>query len=435
MGSRPSVPTSNISVQLNEHDKKTYQTGDSISGIIEFFNNAPTELRFSRMKGMFVGDCVYFTYHSNGQTTEIRTHTEPFFIVPLISGLLCEQGQHALAPGKHEWPFSFTLPHYLPPSVTQIRPNSQYIVYSIYFGIMRSERSRKYIHKTFTIPVQRSFESLNGTRVEDQKENRNGVRLRCYLENNLIIAGTTLAVEFEVSNLGKKELCLTEKNKEVLDEFVILLCLFNEATILTQADQTIAISVVESILLNLLSDLELERKKSERIYLLCDALISSLKTRFGGFYKHFSIETDNFLDGRFKFQWINDCVLLSDSTKNNIISTSKQYIVDACMKLTSKEKIVNADVQIITEENGSNKTTTIFSDKENKKRLFPSLQMGSFKRAKLDNSKPKSVVEELDCLLKEDNMTKNLIFKKVDSYQSLNKLANKIMCSCYISTN
>ncbi|CAF5052176.1 unnamed protein product, partial [Rotaria sp. Silwood1] len=98
------------------------------------------------------------------------------------------------------------------------------------------------------------------------------------------------------------------------------------------------------------------------------------------------------------------------------------------MKLTSKEKIVNADVQIITEENGSNKTTTIFSDKENKKRLFPSLQMGSFKRAKLDNSKPKSVVEELDCLLKEDNMTNNLIFKKVDSYQSLNKLANKIMC-------
>ncbi|CAF4907802.1 unnamed protein product [Rotaria sp. Silwood1] len=156
--------------------------------------------------------------------------------------------------------------------------------------------------------------------------------------------------------LGKKELCLTEKNKEVLDEFVILLCLFNEATILTQADQTIAISVVESILLNLLSDLELERKKSERIYLLCDALISSLKTR-------------------------------------------KQYIVDACMKLTSKEKIVNADVQIITEENGSNKTTTIFSDKENKKRLFPSLQMGSFKRAKLDNSKPKSVLIHINLLI------------------------------------
>jgi hypothetical protein len=71
-----------------------------------------------------------------------------------------------------------------------------------------------------------------------------------------------------------------------------LLCLFNEATILTQADQTITISIVGPILLNLLSDLELERKKSERVYLLCDALISSLKTRFGGFYKHFSIETD-----------------------------------------------------------------------------------------------------------------------------------------------
>jgi hypothetical protein len=147
-----------------------------------------------------------------------------------------------------------------------------------------------------------------------------------------------------------------------------LLCLFNEATILTQADQTITISIVGPILLNLLSDLELERKKSERVYLLCDALISSLKTRFGGFYKHFSIETDNckvkintnantsclygdpiflmsaVLDGRFKFQWINDCTLLSDLIKTNVMSNIKQYLIEAAIKLNLKDKINNADV-------------------------------------------------------------------------------------------
>ena len=38
------------------------------------------------------------------------------------------------------------------------------------------------------------------------------------------------------------------------------------------------------------------------------------------------------LDDCFKFQWVNDCVLLSDLTKNNIISTIKQYLVDALIR-------------------------------------------------------------------------------------------------------
>jgi hypothetical protein len=194
--------------------------------------------------------------------------------------------------------------------------------------------------------------------------------------------------------LDKKELCITEKNKEVLDEFMTLLCLFNEATILTQADQTVTISMVGPILLNLLTDLEQERKKPERIYLMCDALISSLKTRFGGFYKHFSIETDNckvkintnantsclygdpiflmsaVLDGRFKFQWINDCTLLSDLIKTNVMSNIKQYLIEAAIKLNLKDKINNAAVQIITEEARNTDSNIPSSDKEKKKCLF-----------------------------------------------------------------
>ena len=36
---------------------------------------------------------------------------------------------------------------------------------------------------------------------------------------------------------------------------------------------------------------------------------------------------------------------------------------------------------------------------------------------------------------KEENVSRDFIFKKVNLYQSLNKLARKIMCSCYICTN
>ena len=73
------------------------------------------------------------------------------------------------------------------------------------------------------------------------------------------------------------------------------------------------------------------------------------------FYQHFAIPTDGFiiktnasantsplygdtiflmspaLDGRFKFNWINEYVLISDFTKPNIMSTIKQYITDACV--------------------------------------------------------------------------------------------------------
>ncbi|CAF4780812.1 unnamed protein product, partial [Rotaria sp. Silwood2] len=86
------------------------------------------------------------------------------------------------------------------------------------------------------------------------------------------------------------------------------------------------------------------------------------------------------LGGRFKFQWINDCVLLSDLTKNNIISTIKQYIVDALIKHNSKDNIINADVQVVSEGTSSKNTITPISDKENKKCLFPTLKIGSFKK-------------------------------------------------------
>jgi hypothetical protein len=98
---------------------------------------------------------------------------------------------------------------------------------------------------------------------------------------------------------------------------------------------------------------------------------------------------------------------------SNIISRIKQYIVNASIKLNSKDNIINADVQVIHEETRSTNATTEFSDKENKKCLFPILKTGSFKKTKIGNSTQNSVSDELDDFLKEDNMDSDLIFKKI----------------------
>ena len=137
--------------------------------------------------------------------------------------------------------------------------------------------------------------SYNSTIFSEKLENLSKTiphATECRWNNQYLTIETVLSIPMKILNdmltkLGKKDLCLTEKNKEALDEFMTSLCLSNEATILIQADQTVTISMIGPILLHLLSDLELENRKCERTSLLCDALISSIKIRFGGFLSTF----------------------------------------------------------------------------------------------------------------------------------------------------
>ena len=95
-------------------------------------------------------------------------------------------------------------------------------------------------------------------------------------------------------------------------------------------------------------------------------------------------------------------------------SVLKKFFIDASIKLNSKDKITDADVQVISEEASSNNTNLPFSDKENKKCLFPTLKIGSFKKAKAANSTPNSVSEEMNGFLQEENLTSDLIFKNAN---------------------
>ncbi|CAF4721864.1 unnamed protein product, partial [Rotaria magnacalcarata] len=65
---------------------------------------------------------------------------------------------------------------------------------------MRPRLCRRNIEKTFVIPVQNSLRIAADRQVQDQKENQNIVSLRGYLENNVVVTGTTFTLHFEVDN-------------------------------------------------------------------------------------------------------------------------------------------------------------------------------------------------------------------------------------------
>ncbi|CAF4840773.1 unnamed protein product, partial [Rotaria magnacalcarata] len=137
--------------------------------------------------------------------TIITPYKLPFFSISLFSNSTDEQQQQqqqqlTFPPGKNSWPFSFSIPEFLPPSATQLKSYSQYIEYSIDFEIMRPRLCRRNIEKTFVIPVQNSLRIAADRQVQDQKENQNIVSLRGYLENNVVVTGTTFTLHFEVDN-------------------------------------------------------------------------------------------------------------------------------------------------------------------------------------------------------------------------------------------
>ncbi|CAF2263615.1 unnamed protein product [Rotaria magnacalcarata] len=200
MGTCSSVSVSNLSVRLHDTGKNAYYTGDTISGVIEFTNTDPTELKFDKITGVFVGKCVYVTRRHTTNGEVITTHTLALLSVPLIPNSINGLSQRTLSPGKHTWPFSFTLPQYLPPSITEQTTYGQYIKYCMHIEIIRSEMYRRNIEKTLPFSIQHSSSIVAGTRIEDQKTNRNGVCLRAYFENNIAVLGTHCTLHLEVDN-------------------------------------------------------------------------------------------------------------------------------------------------------------------------------------------------------------------------------------------
>jgi hypothetical protein len=123
------------------------------------------------------------------------------------------------------------------------------------------------------------------------------------------------------------------KDLGILREFISVFTLFAEATTRTQAEQSVAISLVAPSILGIYYALENELKLCKYTGSLCSTLINSLKERFGGLLLNLEIPVDDqikrrntfnlfsddlflissFLDGQFRLRWILQSALPQDS--------------------------------------------------------------------------------------------------------------------------
>ncbi|CAF2153412.1 unnamed protein product [Rotaria magnacalcarata] len=171
-----------------------------------------------------------------------------------------------------------------------------------------------------------------------------------------------------LSDLKKNDLILNSKDRKVLEEFVSLFELFNEATVLTQGESYATICLVAPTVLGILFDLERELGSSTLpIVSLCEALIASIKARFSGLLRYFEIDvpfntycmSERFsdviflisplLDARFKLLWLDS---LHTFVKLRVVEKIRDAYVRYYSKLNfSVLQNAGADVLNTTEHN------------------------------------------------------------------------------------
>ncbi|CAF2109333.1 unnamed protein product [Rotaria magnacalcarata] len=130
-----------------------------------------------------------------------------------------------------------------------------------------------------------------------------------------------------------RELCIKPLDYQMLNEFVSLLTLFADAKTTTQAQHAPSVSIVASSILAIYHDLLLERANVKHASSLCEYLLESLLSRFGGMLEQILLVIDisenkkdenfydllkdpvflvaPFLDGQFHLNWISkQCILI-----------------------------------------------------------------------------------------------------------------------------
>ncbi|CAF3223367.1 unnamed protein product [Rotaria sp. Silwood2] len=242
-----------------------------------------------------------------------------------------------------------------------------------------------------------------------------------------------------LTDLKKTDLILNSKDRKILEEFVSLFELFDEATVLTQGESYATISLVAPTVLGLLFDLERELSSATLILAsLCKALIESIKARFSGLLRHFEIEvpfdtysmSERFsdlifliaplLDARFKLLWLDN---LDTVVKLRVL----EKIRGAYVRFFSK---INLSVPQNMEADVPNTADVSFdiimkhTDSLTKRKcLFPYLN----KNKKVVSEDKSKILIELDAYLCEESREPNLLFNKKHLYPRLYELALKYL--------
>ncbi|CAF0934628.1 unnamed protein product [Rotaria sordida] len=179
-------------------------------------------------------------------------------------------------------------------------------------------------------------------------------------------------------------------NRKILEDFVSLFELFNEATVLTQGEFYATVSLVAPTILGILFDLEREHASSNlSLVSVCEALLSSLKARFSGLLRHFEIDvpfafysmSERFsdpvfliaplLDARFKLLWLDNLQL---AIKLRVIEKIYSTFVRFFSKLNfSVSQPEGADESNVAEQDITDMMTKHVDPTTKRKCLFPYL--------------------------------------------------------------
>ncbi|CAF3849642.1 unnamed protein product [Rotaria magnacalcarata] len=244
-----------------------------------------------------------------------------------------------------------------------------------------------------------------------------------------ILAIPTLTLNEILIQLKYKHLCFNSHDLDVLNEFICLLSLIAEVTTKIQQENSPSISLIAPSILAIYSDLKKEKNNIHYTNVLCDALLSSLLSRFGGLLEQLQIDLNEtgvdfkenkrfynlyedpvflftpFLDGMFKLGWITKSSL-PDPAKEQICEKIKQLILDQSMVIKhANDKSVPVDAELIEE-----------------------LQQTSSEKKPVDQRK--FIKEEIAHYL-EDNDYDSMVLLRLTtsiSYETLSKLATKYLC-------
>ncbi|CAF3285043.1 unnamed protein product [Rotaria sp. Silwood2] len=248
-----------------------------------------------------------------------------------------------------------------------------------------------------------------------------------------------------------RELCLKSLDYQMLNEFVSLLTLFAEATTITQAQNTPSISIVAPSILAIYDDLLLERANVKHASSLCECLLESLLSRFGGMLEQMLLVIDisekkkkkkfydlfkdpvfllaPFLDGRFRLNWISGSSLL-EQVQEELSSKIQQFVLEQCILLE------RANVPSGTSDNDNPMLSPIAQTQSlsacaatspitpKRKYLFTNV----VKETKKPKPDPFSYIkDEISKYLNDENTDAMVLLKSSNIYPTLSKLATKVL--------
>jgi hypothetical protein len=238
----------------------------------------------------------------------------------------------------------------------------------------------------------------------------------------------------------RKDLCLLSKDYQMLNEFVLLLTLFADATTITQAENTPSISFIAPTVLTIYYDLLNEQSNVLYTSSLCHTLLTSLISRFGGLLEELGVSIDksikqksssdlyrdqifiysSFLDGKFKLHWIVESSLPSE-TKTIVCDKIKNLIYDHCVVLQHNDfSTVIREVNVTDDEQSTTPRST-----PKRKSLFSNIERKNIKKQKVDNFA--FIKDEINNYLNDDNDSNRFILiDQSIKYKTLNQLARKV---------